>query len=272
LRWNKLAELFYPIPPLNEQRKIVSYVDLKCSQIDFLIADITKEIELLKEYRKSVIYEAVTKGLDPKVEMKDSGIECIGYIPKHWNLVKLKYVSKIRTQKYDTKLGQLEYFGLENISGWNSEFIKTENEYKLEDSIICHSNDVVLGKLRPYLAKVYLVKKLSCCSSQFAVFYDFYGLPNFYKYLFISHGFINDVDSSTYGTKMPRANIDYINNMLVPIPSFSDQEKSISFLDSKCLEIDSVVSEKQQQIDKLTEYKKSLIYEYVTGKKEVLHV
>lgn len=198
--------------------------------------------------------------------MKDSGIDWIGKIPDDWKVKRLKFVSKNRNEKYDKKYGILDYFSLENIESQSGRYVETKNEYDISQSLICKKEDVVFGKLRPYLAKVYKVEKLSCCSSEFAVFYNFEGNSSFLKYYFLSDGFVKIVDSSTYGTKMPRANIDFIRNMKVPLPPLSEQTKIANFLDKKCTQIDSIIEESKKSIEEYKSWKQSVIFEAVTGK------
>lgn len=257
-------------PDEEKQRKIVAFLDEKVGEIDTIIAKTKETIEEYKKYKQAVITEAVTKGLDKTVPMKNSGIEWIGKIPEHWKVKKLKYVCVNRKEKYSSEYGNLDYFGLENIISQSGEYIETSNKYDLEQSQLCMKNDVVFGKLRPYLAKVYLVDKNRCCSSEFAVFADFDGIASFYKYVFLSYGFIKMVDASTYGTKMPRANIDFINNMFIPVPEIKKQQEIAKYLDAKCAEIDTLIAKKEAFVSEMENYKKSLIYEYVTGKKEVI--
>lgn len=259
--------IVYP-PKKATQKRIAEYLDSKCAQIDSIIEESKKSIEEYKAWKQSVIFEAVT-GKNLNCKKKDSGIEWIGEIPEGWEVKRLKFASRNRIQKYTSDYGILNYFALENIESQSGRFIETENEYDISQSLICKKNDVVFGKLRPYLAKVYKVNELCCCSGEFAVFYDFEGCPSFFKYYFLSDGFIKIVDSSTYGTKMPRANIDFIKNMLIAIPPLSEQESIAKMLDSKCAQIDSLIAEKESLIADLTEYKKSLIFEVVTGKRSL---
>ena len=268
LNYDEVKTLKVPLPPKNTQQRIAEYLDSKCAQIDSIIEESKKSIEEYKAWKQSVIFEAVT-GKNLNCKKKDSGIEWIGEIPEGWEVKRLKFASRNRIQKYTSDYGILNYFALENIESQSGRFIETENEYDISQSLICKKNDVVFGKLRPYLAKVYKVNELCCCSGEFAVFYDFEGCPSFFKYYFLSDGFIKIVDSSTYGTKMPRANIDFIKNMLIAIPPLSEQESIAKMLDSKSAQIDSLIAEKESLIADLTEYKKSLIFEVVTGKRSV---
>lgn len=257
------------IPPITEQQKIVKFLDAKCIEIDILYSDIEKQIENLEEYKKSVITEAVTKGLESDVEMKDSGVEWIGDIPKNWECKKVKYACKTRNEKYSIIHGELDYFALENLISWNMKCIETENEYDLNGANLCYKDDVVFGKLRPYLAKTFLVDYDRCCSTEFAIFHTFQGLAKYFLYVFTTQGFVKTVDNSTSGVKMPRANIEFIKNVFIPVAPIEQQQRIIAYLDSKCAEIDGAIADKKQQLEILEQYKKFLIYEYVTGKKEV---
>lgn len=268
--YQKMKKISIPIPPIDEQFKIGKELDKKITEIDNVIEKTRQTIEDYKQYKQSIITKAVTKGLNKNVEMKDSGIEWIGRIPKHWSLKKLKFSSKTRNKKYNEQFENLEYFALENIISGDAEFEKTNNQYSLDGTMICEKDDVVFGKLRPYLAKVYKSPKRQCCSSEFAIFYDFDGISDYYKYLFLTHWFIKLVDASTYGTKMPRVNIEYLNNMMIPIPNIEEQIEIVKYLENKIIEINKLIKNKENLIIELEKYKKSLIYEYVTGKKDVV--
>lgn len=267
--WKDMKRIDIPVPPLCEQKNIATYLDIKCNEIDSLMGEIQEQIITLKEYKKSIISEAVTKGLNPNTELKESGIEWIGKIPKHWECKKVKYACEVRNEKYTIAHGALNYFALENLVSWEMKYISTENEYDINGSNLCYKGDVVFGKLRPYLAKTFLVDYDRCCSSEFAVFHNFQGIPNYYLYVFTTPGFVKIVDDSTAGVKMPRANIEFIKNVIIPIAPINEQQQIVCFLDSKCSEIDAIIQTKKEQLDVLAEYKESLIYEYVTGKKEV---
>ena len=274
---NDFGALYTIIPPLYEQQQIADFLDKKCSEIDFVISKTRETIEEYKKLKQSIITEVVTGKVKIENEKvcgkydtyKDSGVEWIGEIPSEWEVKRLKFSSKVRNEKYSESYGVLEYFGLENIESHSAKFVETENIYDITQSQICRKDDIVFGKLRPYLAKVYEVPIDECCSSEFAVFYDFEGCNKYFKYLFLSYGFITIIDASTYGTKMPRANIDFIKNMSITLPCFETQQKIADYLDNKCSEIDTLIAKKEQLVVELEAYKKSLIYEVVTGKRGV---
>ena len=265
LRWKKIAELLFTIPPLKTQQKIADYLDEKCGEIDATIAKQKESIEKLKAYKQSLISETVTKGLDKSAPLKPSGIEWIGNIPSHWEIKKLKFLVSL----IDNKTKDGHSISLENIESGTGKLIETENTYDGE-GISFKENDLLFGKLRPYLAKVYLSALKGRALGDFYVMRANKGTnPNFLKFVLLSDWFIKIVDSSTYGTKMPRASWDFTGGMRIPLPPISEQDCISSYLEIKCSEVDTFIIEKQNIIQKLDVYKKSLIFECVTGKRLV---
>lgn len=255
---------------INEQALIVKKLDLICERVDKLINNEQKQIEKLKEYKQSLICEVVTKGLDPNVPMKDSGVEWIGKIPEGWKIKKFKYWFHERSEKYLS--GSFDYIALENIESWTGKYVETETNrnYQLLGSIKANKHDVIFGKLRPYLAKSLLIDHDCFVSSEFAVFYSLGEAKiEFLNFLFLSKNLIEIINSSTYGTKMPRVNVDFIKNLYLALPPFNEEEKICAFLKSKLERINEMISIKERKKQILEKYKKSLIYEYVTRKKEV---
>lgn len=267
-RWTDMKNIYVPRPDLSEQKAIADYLDKECARIDDIVEKQRNIIEKLKEYKKSVITEAVTRGLNPTAPMKDSGIEWIGKIPEQWQIKKLKYVLYQRNEKISDV--SLKYIGLENIISFSNKYMNTNNISEPSSmNNICKKGDILFGKLRPYLAKCIISDFDGMCSGEFLVLYNCRGVVSYYHYLLLSHWFLDMVNSSTYGTKMPRANWDFIGSMFLPEPNIKEQRAIADYLDQKCAEIDSVVEKRERMIDLLAEYKKSLIYECVTGKKEV---
>ena len=271
MRWRTYSTEFraisVPLPPEDEQKRIVNFLDKKIDDVDRLIGNVQKQIEKLKAYKQSLITEVVTKGIDPTVPMKDSGVEWIGEIPEHWNIERLKFNVSINAEKQSSL--DLPYIALEHIEGFSGKRIKTDNVYEVDGAIVAHSGEILFGKLRPYLAKVYKVEEETYVSSEFAVFSAETIDNQYLKWYMLSYGFLDTVNASTYGTKMPRANIDFIKNMYIPVFDVQEQEKTALYLNEKSSKIDQLIAIKQSKIEKLEQYKRSLIYEYVTGKKEV---
>lgn len=256
------------LPSTQEQQSIATYLDKKCGEIDELITLQEEMITKLQSYKQSVITEAVTKGLDKNVPLKDSGIEWIGEIPEHWEVKRLKNVCSQINIKENSKKNSLPYIGLENIESGSGRYIDTTSEVEGMANRFW-KNNVLFGKLRPYLSKVYLAEKDGICSTEFIVYNTKSNNCRFIHKLLLSQAFIDVVNSSTYGAKMPRANSEFINNIYVQIPPLSEQQSIADYLDRKCSEIDELISIKQQKIEKLKDYKKSLIFECVTGKRKV---
>ena len=267
--WQDMKRIQIPIPPLAEQQAIADFLDKQCAEIDAVIAQTKATIEEYKALKQSIITEAVTKGIRGDRPMKDSGIEWIGEIPSEWDTSKLKFESTFKQNKYSVDDGSLNYIGLENIVAWNGQYIDSDSQYDREQSLVCDKDDILFGKLRPYLAKVFICPFKQCCSGEFCVITVHKQNNRFIWYQLISHGFIFMVDRSTYGTKMPRANADYIKNMQIAIPSIDEQEEIVLYLDQKCSEIDRLIEKKTQLLEEMETFKKSLIFDYVTGKKTV---
>ncbi len=262
------SNIYYSKTTSKKMLAIADYLDKKCGEIDFVIEGKKKTIEKLRAYRQSLIFECVTKGLDKTAPMKDSGIEWIGNIPSHWGQCKLKYIASLMLCKDNSK--NKDYLGLENVESNTAKYIASDAQLKESEGLIVSKNDVLFGKLRPYLGKVYLSDKNYICSSEFLVLKSIKLIPAMLKYFFLTANFINLVDSSTYGTKMPRASWEFIGNIeLCLSPSFIEQQQIAGYLDKKCKMIDNIIESSEKIIEKLADYKNSLIYECVTGKREI---
>ena len=266
LYFDKFGDVVVPYPNIKVQKKIVSFLAEKTAQIDQAIALKQQQIEKLNEYQQIVIQNAVTKGLNPNAPMKNSGVDWIGDIPEHWDVKKLKYVLKSYNKKISSRNSDLRYLGMENIISKTGEI---NNESAEVEGLANHfkPNHILFGKLRPYLAKVYLADFEGICSTEFLVFEVLE--PNnakFLQILLLSNGFIQNIDSSTYGSKMPRANPDFINNQFIAIPPLDEQLQIINAIENKNQPIKQAIEKYQTQIDRLKEYKNILINQAVTGK------
>ena len=198
-------------------------------------------------------------------ELKDSGVAWIGVIPDNWGLKKLKYCASFIQEKYNTDMGVLPYIGLENIVSWNGKYIETDSEYDRNQSQVFQPDDILWGKLRPYLAKVYHARETGCCSGEFCVIrIDGTFDKRYFWNLLISSEFVSTVDRSTYGTKMPRANAEFIKNIIVPIPPVNEQKLISSYLDSQCARIDAVIEKTRASIEEYKKLKQAVITQAVT--------
>ncbi|HDZ5095286.1 TPA: restriction endonuclease subunit S [Campylobacter jejuni] len=251
---------------LKEQEQIVNFLDEKCEQIANFIEKKEKLISFLKEQKQALINETITKGLNKNVNFKDSGIEWLGEIPEHWKILKLKHIASLRNQKSNN----IDFrIGLENIESKTGKFIPSSEIVFEEDGIGFEKGDILFGKLRPYLAKVFLTDRDGICVSEFLVLKIKSESNKFIKFLMLSSLFIDIVDSSTYGTKMPRANWEFIGNLKIPLPPLKEQEQIANFLDEKCEKIDLLIEKTKKQIELIKEYKTTLINQAVCGRMDL---
>jgi len=255
--------------PLSEQQKIAQFLDDKTAKIDQAVDLAEKQIALLKEHKQILIQNAVTRGLNPDVPLKDSGVEWIGQVPEHWEVKRLKFVLTLSNKKEESKNSNKRYIGMENIESFTGKI----NDIPLIAEGIANSfykDEILFGKLRPYLAKSYLADFDGICSTEFLVYRSTKVLNNrFALNIFLSYGFIDAVNASTYGSKMPRANAEFISNMFLAIPPLSEQKQIIDYLDKQTAKIDQAIALKTAHIEKLKEYKSVLINDVVTGKVRV---
>lgn len=263
---NQIENMAILFPRLSEQTAIANYLDKKCSEIDNVISAQQKRIALLQELKQSVITHAVTKGLNPNVEMKDSGVEWIGKTPQSWNYCRFKDFLKLRTEASES----LVKIGLENIESKSGKFVETSTEFE-GNGVAFSKQNIVYGKLRPYLQKVWLAEFEGNAVGDFFVFESKKNaIPNFIKYLMLSDGFTKETDGSTVGAKMPRVSSSFILTMHYCLPSIEEQQVIANYLANRCNSIDIALTKAHHQVELLQEYKQSLITEVVTGKRKVL--
>lgn len=268
LSWNDLRDVNVLLPPLSEQDAIVRYIDAATSKIDKAIAMQQKMIDLLNERKQIIIQNAVTKGLDDKVEMKESGVEWTEFFPNSWSIKKVKYIFEFISTK-EVASNRTFNIALENIVAHSGNYIDTNSEYEAS-GVSFRKNDILFGKLRPYLAKVHLCERAGIALGDIFVLRPLSGFDSsFLRYLLISEKFIQYVDSSTYGAKMPRANWDFIGNIYVAYPTLDKQRDISKYLDKEMQRFDSAISNCQRQIALLQERKQIIINEVVTGKVKV---
>ncbi len=197
-------------------------------------------------------------------EMKDSGNVWYGKIPYTWELNKIKYLTTIRSESAIYNPEEDKYIGLENVNGYSDNVVETDTEYDYSMQSICKKDDILFSKLRPYLAKVFIAKHNSFCTGEFIVFSSFNGDRRYLFYSILNPKFIENINSSTYGAKMPRANPQYIFDQQICLPPLDEQQRIAEFLDRECGKIDGLKADIQAQIDTLEQYKRSVITEAVT--------
>ncbi|EGO4637468.1 restriction endonuclease subunit S [Escherichia coli] len=264
INYEQFGAITLPSPSLPEQSIIAHFLDHETAKIDNLIEKQQQLIELLKEKRQAVISHAVTKGLNPDVPMKDSGVEWLGEIPNNWITIKLKFITTLRSEKI--VLPHTRYVGLENISSGDGSFIVTTDITPESTSLLFEKDDILFGKLRPYLAKAWLATFSGVCSSEFLVLKVEKLNPKYLNYFILSQTFIKQVDSSTYGTKMPRANWEDIGQLPIPLCSYEESKKIAMYLDKLTANLDILKEQQLHQIELLKERRAALISAAVTGK------
>lgn len=274
----KIGNIYIPFPSLVEQQRIAEFLDRACGKIDGLKADIQVQIDTLEQYKRSVITEAVTHGLNPSAPMKDSKV-WYGQIPSEWKELKGKYVFKQRNDRGNNvclqllsptqKYGVIPQDKYEELTGMNAVKLNDSTNYALLKTI--HKGDYCIS-LRSFQGGFEYSEYEGVVSPAYQVFYPIITIADgYYKYLFKEKGFIDVMNSYTMSLRDGK-NIafDDFGDTFIPVPPLDEQQEIADYLDNKCVEIERIIADKKSQIETLDVYKKSLIFEYVTGKKEVV--
>ena len=273
IQYDDFANSLIPVPPLDEQEHIASYLDRKCAEIDAIIAKQQQIIEKLKEYKLSVITEAVTKGLDPNVPMKDSGVEWIGKVPETWNVMRFGRCATIKSNLVDpsqySDYPQISPESIEKDSNHIIEYKTVKESGVISWNHLFFKGQIIYSKIRPLLNKVTIAPFNGLCSA------DMYPIETNNNADFIVHMMLSIYFTAQVGqvtetrVKMPKINQNELNAIIVAIPPLKEQTKIADYLHYKNDTIEKMINKRQNLIDKLLNYKKALIYETVTGKKEV---
>lgn len=244
------------LPPKEEQSHIANFLDKKCAEIDELIALQEQMIAQLTTYKQAVITETVTKGLNPNVKMKDSGVEWIGEIPEHWETPKMKYYITLYSGDA-ISVNEFVDNGLYPVYG-GGEKIANCNKFNTQ------STDILIGRVGARCGCVTLPLQ-KCWATDNALILQSTLCLNYLYYMLIGAN-LNNLNTSN---AQPLITGGKIKNLNIPLPIASEQQSIANYLDQKCKEIDELISIKKEKIEHLKAYKKSVIYEYVTGKKQV---
>ena len=269
-----VARTWVLLPPADEQKKIANYLDSKCVEINTLSADIQSEIDTLEAYKRSVITEAVTKGLDKNVPMKDSGIEWVGEIPRSWDIHPIYvFFSERKNKNYLLKeqnllslsYGRIIRKDIDTVGGLLPASFNTYNIVEAGD-IIIRPTDLQNDKRS---LRTGLVSERGIITSAYIDLAPKGDLNSAYFHYLLHSYDIQKVFYNMGNGVRQGLNYSEFSKLLVFAPPRVEQDEIVSYLDSQCAEIDSIIAQKQSQLTTLADYKKSLIYEYVTGKKEV---
>jgi len=284
-----LGRMDFPVPPYVKQKQIVDFLEEKCADIDNLISLQQKMIEELKGYKQSVITECVCKGLNKSIPLKESCIEWIGKVPYHWNILRLDKIASFRKGLTITKENlQEEGIPCVNYGEIHSKYgfevnptihkLKCVDEnYRLtSEKSLLKNGDFIFADTSEDVEGSGNFTYLNSDVETFAGYHTIIArlevnniIPRFIAYFFQSKSFRAQIQCNVRGVKVYSISQGILKLTQVLIPNFDEQQSIVAFLDKKCSEIENLISIKQQKIEELNEYKKSMIYEYITGKKEV---
>ena len=293
LYMGSVRELIIPYPnSKSEQQAIADFLDKECAQIDNIAADLEKQIELLQQYKKSLITETVTKGLDKTAPMKDSGVEWLGKIPAHWNFKRLKFMlenssDSMKVGPFGSALSGSDFTDegkwvynqrvvLDNNFSENTTFVSEEKFQEMRSFAVCPGD--ILITTRGTIGKVAIVPEganegiLHPCIIKFRVDKEMI-IPELLQLIFNESDFVKDQFTLMSNATTIEVIYSYsLKDILLPVIPADEQKKIYGYLSKKCLAIDGIIAEKQKSLATITQHKKSLIYEYVTGKKRVKEV
>ena len=282
LTFEELKKMLILLPSSKEQQAIADFLDEECAQIDSIAADLEKQIELLQQYKKSLITETVTKGLDKSVPMKDSGVEWIGKVPEHWKVLRVKDISKLQTgttppgnEGVNFDNDGIQWF---TPADFNDGSIKLGLAEKSIDFDTIHRENIKVYPANTVLfVGIASIGKIgfspnTCYSNQ-----QITGIkPNNNKNgKYIAYSLLAGMDSikdNALYTTVPIVNNAYLGNIKISFPPINEQETITKYLDYATSSVDEIIGKKLEQLSTIQQHKKSLIYEYVTGKKRVKEV
>ncbi|MGI6391215.1 MAG: restriction endonuclease subunit S [Kiritimatiellia bacterium] len=273
-RFDTFASLTLPVPLPEEQKAISRFMRNESAQINKFIRNKRRLIELLKEQKQNVINQAVTRGLDPKVKFKPSGVEWIGDIPEHWEVRRLKFLCHNLNEQTSEKQPGETYIALEHVESWTGRISLPDDEITFDSQVKrFQPGDVLFGKLRPYLAKVTRPQTAGVCVGEFLVLRATGDVSaDFLEQKLRSKRVIDLINSSTFGAKMPRADWTFIGNLKFAYPPADEQREILEHIQEKSAEIDQAIIRAQREIELMREYRTRLISDVVTGQVDVRNV
>lgn len=268
----KLGNLLLPVAPEEKQKEIADFLDEKCSNIDSLIDDIQLEIDTLENYKKSVITETVTKGLNANVEMRDSGIAWIGMMPKKWDLIRGKYILNYLSKPVHKDDGVITCFRDGEVTLRSN---RREDGFTMSDKEIGYqgidSGDLVVHGMDGFAGAIGISDSRGKASPVLNVL-DTVNNKKYIMYYLRSMAYSDVFSAIATGIRVRSCDLRWnkLAELFYPIPPIEEQNAIVAYIDKQLKKSDEVIEIKQQQLDSLSEYKKSVIYEYVTGKKEII--
>lgn len=269
--WKKLKSLDYLIPPADEQQCIADFLDAKCAEIDALTADIQTQIDTLEQYKRSVITETVTKGLNPNTEMKDSGIQWIGNMPAHWDVVRGKYILHYMQKPVREDDGVITCFRDGEVTLRSN---RREEGFTMSDKEIGYQGidvgDLVVHGMDGFAGSIGISDSRGKASPVLNVL-DTDQCKRYIMYYLRSMAYSDVFLALATGIRVRSCDLRWnkLAELSYPVPPLDEQNAIVKHIDSVLSKADAVIADKEAQLATLDEYKKSLIFEYVTGKKEV---
>lgn len=269
--WQDMKKILIPYPSLSEQEKIAEFLDSQCSEIDAISADIQKEIEILEQYKRSVITEAVTKGLNPDVEMKDSGVPWIGKMPASWTCIKGKYILKYIQKPVKPDDGVITCFRDGEVTLRSN---RREDGFTMADKEIGYQGidvgDLVVHGMDGFAGAIGISDSRGKASPVLNVL-DSRQNKKYIMYYLRSMAYGDVFAALATGIRVRSCDLRWnkLSVLLYPVPPLEEQAEIVQYIEDTLNKVNGVISEKKQQLTVIDSYKKSLIYEYVTGKKEV---
>ncbi len=267
-----IKSAWMPLPPLPEQTAIVRYLDYVDRRVRRFVRAKEKLIGLLGEQKQVIIHRAVTRGLDPDVSLKPSGVEWLGEVPEHWEVFRLKGgVSNIIEQTNECSTDDI-YVALENVESWTGKLHGIEPDIIFDSQVKrFRLGDVLFGKLRPYLAKTTRPNQSGVCVGEFLVLRPRSTnlSPSYLEHFIRSKPTIDAISASTFGAKMPRADWQFIGSMKQLLPPLPEQTAIVEYLDKATADIDTAITRANREVELLNEYRTRLIADVVTGKLDV---
>ena len=271
LRWNKLANFEYLVPPIEEQIKIAEFLDAKCSEIDALITDIQAQIETLEQYKRSTVIETVTKGLNSNIAMKDSGVQWIGKIPETWDFIRGKYVLKYITKPTKEDDGVITCFRDGEVTLRSK---RREEGFTMADKEIGYQGidvgDLVVHGMDGFAGAIGISDSRGKASPVLNVLETDQN-KRYIMYFLRSMAYGDVFLALATGIRVRSCDLRWnkLAELFYPIPSLEEQAQIVEHIDHVIEETNKIIADKKAQIATLEAYKKSIIFEYVTGKKEV---
>jgi len=273
LYWEDFKRMPACFPPPDEQKAIADYLDANAVKVRRFIRNRRRLIEVLNEQKQAIINRAVTRGLDPNAPLKPSGIDWLGDIPEHWQTRRLKFLVRNVNEQTSTRQPDEVYIALEHVEGWTGRINLPRDNIEFDSQVkrFC-PGDLLFGKLRPYLAKITRPDVPGVCVGEFLVLRvaDEGLLPGFLEQELRSRRFIDIINGSTFGAKMPRADWTFIGNLVIVYPpTHKEQSEILAEISRRTASLQAAIDEAKREIDLIREYRTRPIADVVTGKVDV---